>query len=1393
MMRSRILLSTYILLSLYLPSKASWNKHIYVSPSGNDSQSCGNANQPCKSLDEAFAIALNGSGGANSTLISVAKGNYTLTKTFNFTNVNTFALIGEKKSNEVRIRCEPNVSLSFILCQNIAFQGFMLHGCGGWRESTVGANKSAHAGQSHQGVKFKTALDFRYCRDAQFTNIEISSSPGLGVNLYDVGGVVNFTDCVLADNKALSVNKSSNGSLQGFIEEGFVYSGGGIYMILNQYGDNVVNVTPSEHDSFQHNNTYIFRNCHFLGNEAFGWNLSHKHDIIDDPGPYQFSLGGGLAINFRGNASNCNTTLESCVFLGNHAVWGGGLQVETRIEVKNNHFTIQNTSFKDNTGLLAGGGVRMGNLLQRGASDPLNTFTFDNCSFVNNSAIWGGGMSLYGTPVLCRLNCAKRKTQFIFNRSNWSRNDGTVGAALATMLAKQNEVQIGPEMPYSISFKDCLFSSNQVVKLDKGIIIGEGALFSDQVPLIFQGTASLRNNTNTALSLDGSTVEIFGKMNFTNNKGYRGGAVAMRGLSRIIFQKHSELTFYNNSCDNKGGALYFESAGSPAVDFNATGVNTHECFFGYTDEKVDFNNWETTVIFEGNRAVDDGKGKSVYATTLRYCRRPGESRQNNTVLKWKIIQFKTLDGKVTSRDSEVATDAIDMNYERDDWVVAPGEAFNATVKLIDEIGNSVVGIVDVDINFPENSSPVKLDTTSSLFLTGGHISHLRLAGKPGSLFTVSLRYVGRQVLVDAIPDIKMRSCHEGFKSDKSSCVCMDSLDEGVARCDSDGRTVYLKQGYWGGKVDGKFVTHRCPADYCNFTDTVIPGEYQYFSGHVCKGDRDQNSILCGACKPGSTILFGNEHCSSSCSNWWLFMIIPDILALFMVTLIVLALNPNLSSGHLSACLYSYQMMKTLTPERFNYDPFIEFLVALSNLQIHAAGGMCFASGLNNADKLIIMAGVTAVEILILLFLTKCRRVTRSWEKLVIWICRKFRDSERCPQACKNFANGCLESFNERVQKGFAYAYCTIAVLCYVNIADVSFQLLNPAFVGRGAVLYVDGNMKFFVNDRHIVYGCIALLLQAIVWGFPVILTFYSGPNPHMETLRAAFKPKRGFFLSYYLFCRVFLLLISTYTPAGPSKSALLQSFCIVFVLVIAVVRPYRDDQGGDESNEAQRLTIQAGNHAAETHRATGGGRSDEDHAQGVANQGGNGAEEAQRWENQDGNDAAEPRNVANQAALGNGSQNKSVAGTQTAVQNRWINESDVVILTAMSGIAILSSPISGDLYRSTRFALTVFVEILAYVPLVMAGLPYGYRLLYFGKCCKKRNNHVPQPGGKVNEEEIHFTEESRLLNRVEQQGEPDEPPGSADIPNYESTYHTAPQRHSARNDRYYTAQDSVIV
>ena len=52
----------------------------------------------------------------------------------------------------------------------------------------------------------------------------------------------------------------------------------------------------------------------------------------------------------------------------------------------------------------------------------------------------------------------------------------------------------------------------------------------------------------------------------------------------------------------------------------------------------------------------------------------------------------------------------------------------------------------------------------------------------------------------------------------------------------------------------------------------------------------------------------------------------------------------------------------------------------------------------------------------------------------------------------------------------------------------------------------------------------------------------------------------------------------------------------------------------------------------------------------------------------------------------------------------WINRSDVALLVTLSLIAIFSSPIDGSLSPNTRLALKVFVNVLAYIPLMMFGM-----------------------------------------------------------------------------------------
>ena len=209
--------------------------------------------------------------------------------------------------------------------------------------------------------------------------------------------------------------------------------------------------------------------------------------------------------------------------------------------------------------------------------------------------------------------------------------------------------------------------------------------------------------------------------------------MAMYGRSRIIFNEDSYVLLQGNQCNLQGGALYIDAPGPPLVSFNATGTNTHACFFGYADSSLDYDNWKTKVVFQRNQAPYTYLGNSVYATTLKNCRRAGEPRQNNSVLRWKFVEFKDQNGRRSSIKDEVTTDPVDIQYDRADWDVAPSEVFNATVRLLDEIGNSVLGIVNVKI-IPHQKAYVVLYTPSTSFIANGSISYLTLVGKSGEKF-----------------------------------------------------------------------------------------------------------------------------------------------------------------------------------------------------------------------------------------------------------------------------------------------------------------------------------------------------------------------------------------------------------------------------------------------------------------------------------------------------------------------------------------------------------------------------------------------------------------------------------------------------------------------------------
>ena len=1120
-------------LSLYAMVALAWDRTIYLSADGGD-DNCNTLGSPCRTLDRALDLAF--LDGPNSTLVSLQAGRYFLGKRRNFTGVKDFAVIGH---DGVEIRCGVNVSFYFALSDTIAIEGIRLLKCGDWHPSSVGFEEPF---KPWKNVKFVTAVDFVYCRNIRLTDVAITQTAGLAVNLYDVGGEVNFTNCSFSENVA---RPSENESNPGF-SDGYANAGGGIFLILNQFGYNPVLVTHRKHDSYHHDNTYVFRNCTFLRNEAPRPGL---RDRLDSP-QVPFSRGGGLGIYFRADATGCRILIQDCSFVHNKAQWGGGLQVEFRSRSERNALLIDNTVFEGNEAQFAGGGIRTGNIRAHAALGP-NPVKISGCSFRRNRAVWGGAVALYGTssPVGHTPSNASHGDQFVFAKTRFVSNTAAVGSALGIYMFTQNDAHVGLEVPFHVELDDCDVVDNYVISKNNALVTGEGAVYSLDALLTLSGGVTFINNTNTALSVDGTTVQVNGRVAFANNTGFRGGALSMYGRAKLRLFKKASLLFRENRCEEKGGAIYVATPGAPGVNFNESGLVNHLCFLAYEDPATDYDDWDATLVFQANRGPNAASGPSVYATTLKTCGRVGETaRFNNSVLEWKFVKYVDLAGRETSAKVEISTDPIDLIFNRDDWNVAPSELFNATLELLDEKGQHVYGVVQVEIEPVRPESTVRLSSPSPLFLANnGKMTSIRLAGRSGEKFRVNLRSIGQQVLSKQITGVFLRHCHPGFRLEDSECICADSTTEGLTRCGNDGRTIYLRRNFWAGRVDGRFATYRCPDNYCACSEAGLD-DCEYIPSEMCDRKRNQTSILCGSCERGYGVMFGSEVCSNECSNLYLLLLPVYGLVIVLVVMGILVIDLDVFTGYLNAWLYSYQVVSLLVREDFSFDPFMAFLIGTVNFQFRVGGsGSCLAAGLDESDKL-------AMSYVLPVFLM-----------LVSYVLVKVVNA---------FPNWC---YSKKVRAPFR-AYSTVVVFSYTVITGISLRILHPAIINDRAVLFQNGEVDFFAG-KHIAYGSLAIFfLITFVLPFPLFLMFRPfftrclRPVFNMnklklifDNLQSCFEDDKRWCAAFYFVCRLVVLLLATYVPLGAVRRTLLQTVCIVTLAIFAFLKPYKQGRVGEES------------------------------------------------------------------------------------------------------------------------------------------------------------------------------------------------------------------------------------
>ena len=1088
---------------------------IQISPDGKDEPACRNGSLPCATLDFVFE---GGKGVGSNVLILIEPGHYALSNNTQFENKKNISIIGNKVNGTVHnIYCSmQNVGLSFTRCTNIRIKGLYFEHCG--RKQDV----------STENIESITStLTFVFSKDIQVSYSKFTKNRGTGIAILDTGGRVKL--------EHVSVTHTLFNS----------YGSGMVIATTHCGALDTVNCTfQQEQQEYIHNGTYE------LIVVRLDESLNDKHDDIlfdEIRSTPKLGQGGGLTLHLCGNASGNTIFLSWCSFSNNTAKWGGGMYIGISNTTQNNMISVSHTTFYSNKAEYGGGAVQVTlRHTKHVKSSKENRVSFSKGYFGFNTAVWGGALSIKGsTRILEDGNIDKLDSQFSLRSVTFKSNSATVGSAIAVATINLNSNPIGPGVSYSLFLQDCHFLTNEIIQTEDKKVAGQGTLYAEEFMLLMNSTNFVGNN-GTALVLDSSSFTILGNVTFENNTGENGGAVALYGGSWFHLTSKCMLRFIRNNAAIRGGAIFFKYSGAQRIGFQTTKLSTKECFFRYENQVVlDPKEWDCKVMFLDNMAPD-ASGNSIFASSLQACRTTDEPLMNNSALEWRDV-FKYI-STFNRSYPEITTSTVKIIADPMNWSVRPSVPFSPNITLVDEKEHSVFGILKVNITpNRKDHSKVHLDPPNSIFLVRNEIHGMKIVGKKNSNFSVNLMTTDGQLSKTKTVEVHMKSCPPGYHQTEGSevCSCMETI-KAITRCDEN-FTAYLLPGYWGHRnKDGEFKAFKCPKNYC-ICSNGKKKTHQYecaFDKIACTENRQ--GILCGECSPGYSVQLGTEKCDI-CSNYYLFLLIPILVASSVFVLVVFFFNFDAFSGYLNAFLYSYQSVDTVLPETVNLDPFIGIVIGV--LCLSGTGntiGVCLWDGLTDLQKL---GFNLAVPLYILLFTVL---VGTCWSR------KLFHGSSRNAIRSNSFGRAL----------SFVYTYS------YTALTSKALILLNPIKIDDKWVVYSAPNVEYF-GKEHIGYAIGAILVLIVfTLGFPIVLLFtpfftkhfssIARMEPAFNVLKLCFKnpinsksdSNYGPFAAFYFVCRLIVLLFDVFIKDETPRLVLIAISSVVFQAVFCWFQPY---------------------------------------------------------------------------------------------------------------------------------------------------------------------------------------------------------------------------------------------
>ena len=1025
---------------------------------------------------------------------------FDLTQSINVQNVQSLSVIGLGRE-DTTVHCSNGTGLSFVNVTDMTISDITFTGCGRVFNST-----SLNSTTENTTLDFQAGIFIYNCTDMSVDHVTVRNSSGSGIAIFDTDGIVEVTHSTFINNR---------------IRDSVLPGGGGVYIEFTYCPPGIVS-NCSLYQRKNINSSYRFSDCMFISNNATTVDTDHtSYYRAKGTAFHGLGRGGGLCVIFKGNAENNTVFINGSNFTKNGAIWGAGLYVAFQDIPKSNTLEVMNTYFVENHCYInGGGGVDMGLLFYDGDIPQDNSMKFDNCHFIKNRASYGGGVKVYSS----QSDFANFNNMIKFTDCTWEGNMAQYGSAI-DLSPHVWDTLSGGYLP-TPQFENCRFTDNIVVKVRKpyGSAVtykstGKGALISTGISVRFIGNTVFNGNNGTAMYMSSSSIYFAENSNvqFQENTGFEGGAIALLGFSVIYVMKNSTLTFSENSADSYGGAIIYRSINKH--DFSSS----RSCFIQHThglSHPLAKPEESITFIFSGNEAgkgTNSSYGRTIFATTLRPCRRACSNSNRANINEMCHKNASTEDAAfgcignftiVDKRDNEISTAGVNFTWQGDSGTplqVSPGHKLDLPFAIEDDLCQETFGLYHVSIR-TINGIHVEREKANKLVQVDPANSYIsdktvKLYGKPGNVATLQLATTGFREVSLSI-GVEIQECNPGYVINTTDnefidCVCSADTDEkkyfGVERCDTYNRVAYIGRVQWIGyrndnATESSLESGNCPNAFCHIDQDHISTDYplpknvsrEVLDKFICGSDR--TGRLCGRCRSNATTYFHsiNYKCSKiqRCELGPLLYVLSELVPVTILFLIITLFKIQLTSGAFNGFILFVQAVDMMQIDANGYIETTRWIWILKKIYRSIYRMMNLEFFTLDELSFCLWEGATTMDVLSIKYVT----IVYALLLVVLTIV-----------AMKL----CNTKFIKHSTKGsIVHGLSAFFVICYAQCTKVTMLILVPSkiygigFTGIDRAVFYQGDLAH-MNGEHLKYAIPAIFfLLVFVLPPPILLLVY---------------------------------------------------------------------------------------------------------------------------------------------------------------------------------------------------------------------------------------------------------------------------------------------------------------